>query len=651
MAIRTYLNISARIRSILLVAGSGVVVLLGLGSNAWGQTDYYFRDPGSNISPLPAPAGPDGDWNIDDNWWDGPGGLNLNFIPDFSQGAGERAIIENGGTAFVNADNGISPGRIILGSAGGTSGRLEVQSGGVLNVMQGSSTNGGITVGSTSGVGMVDVLPGGTLAATGPIAQGNNSANRITVGAASGAAATLTGDSATIRSRLQIFPNAAVSTTGTVTFTGSSNYEVEITGVGSSGKFSAGSSATLGGNLTLNFDGFSPSAGSSWTFLEATTFLGNFASVTSNNANLAFNEAIIVSQAPIGGGRVAMNASVSEVLVLQVDRNTGAVAMTHPGSTAIQLDGYFIGSNGGLLSANPAAWTSLKEGGQLGSDWIEQAQTVNNIGELKIGADANFGSAIPLGNVYNALGGAFGSDADDLQFRYRRASDGAEIPGIVQYTGTKVNNLLLQVDPTGAGDAYLRNTSATTVQIDAYEILSAGGSLSTSGWNSLDEQNATDDVWLEVLDNGPNQLAEVDTEGFVTLAPGASYNLGALFTGGVKDLRFNFLMMGQDAATTGAVIYEAFTPSSTPGDFNEDGFVDAADYTTWRDNLGAASLPNDNGLGVVGTDHYNLWKSQFGQPSVAGAVSGSEVPEPAAWTLCAAALCVLLRRRPARSAS
>ena len=33
-----------------------------------------------------------------------------------------------------------------------------------------------------------------------------------------------------------------------------------------------------------------------------------------------------------------------------------------------------------------------------------------------------------------------------------------------------------------------------------------------------------------------------------------------------------------------ASVYEQFLP--TPGDFNDDGFVDAADYTLWRDGFG-----------------------------------------------------------------
>src|SRR5690606_19134577 len=50
----------------------------------------------------------------------------------------------------------------------------------------------------------------------------------------------------------------------------------------------------------------------------------------------------------------------------------------------------------------------------------------------------------------------------------------------------------------------------------------------------------------------------------------------------------------------------------TPGDFNGDGMVNLADYTVWRDNLGAgdeSSLSN-NGDDMNGVDagDYQLWK-------------------------------------------
>jgi hypothetical protein len=72
------------------------------------------------------------------------------------------------------------------------------------------------------------------------------------------------------------------------------------------------------------------------------------------------------------------------------------------------------------------------------------------------------------------------------------------------------------------------------------------------------------------------------------------------------------------------------------GDFNGDGVVDAADYTVWRDNLGAAdesafAAGAGNGGGIDATD-YDVWRTQFGS-NVPGALSADSaaVPEPSAW--------------------
>jgi hypothetical protein len=92
-----------------------------------------------------------------------------------------------------------------------------------------------------------------------------------------------------------------------------------------------------------------------------------------------------------------------------------------------------------------------------------------------------------------------------------------------------------------------------------------------------------------------------------------------------------------------------------PGDFNEDGKVDAADYVVWRKNDSANNpLPNDNGL-TTQAARFNLWRGNFG--AMAGGGSGSAsaarqvgVPEPAAAPLIVAAAIaamVVSKRRPA----
>jgi hypothetical protein len=58
-------------------------------------------------------------------------------------------------------------------------------------------------------------------------------------------------------------------------------------------------------------------------------------------------------------------------------------------------------------------------------------------------------------------------------------------------------------------------------------------------------------------------------------------------------------------------------PAGQPGDYNEDGLVDAADYVAWR------KIPSAHGGDPGG---YNTWVQNFGEPS---AGSGGAAPEPA----------------------
>ncbi len=76
-----------------------------------------------------------------------------------------------------------------------------------------------------------------------------------------------------------------------------------------------------------------------------------------------------------------------------------------------------------------------------------------------------------------------------------------------------------------------------------------------------------------------------------------------------------------------------FPPTATPGDYNGDTVVDAADYTVWRDNLGqsaavlgAARNPAVTDPNVVQAD-YDFWKASFPNAAVGGI--GTAVPEPA----------------------
>lgn len=159
-------------------------------------------------------------------------------------------------------------------------------------------------------------------------------------------------------------------------------------------------------------------------------------------------------------------------------------------------------------------------------------------------------------------------------------------------------------DYEALGGSELRIDLQSTRSNDRVEVggeLRAGGKL-TVAWLRTDGLPAAGDRF-DVLDFTTSsgafeaiELPELD-------APNA-WDLSGLYTEGVIGV------------------------TSVPGDFNDDGLVDAADYAFWRDHLGSevGVLANDPHGVPVGELHLATWEANYGR-SVAQTVA---VPEPAA---------------------
>jgi hypothetical protein len=81
-----------------------------------------------------------------------------------------------------------------------------------------------------------------------------------------------------------------------------------------------------------------------------------------------------------------------------------------------------------------------------------------------------------------------------------------------------------------------------------------------------------------------------------------------------------------------------FTPPPT-GDYNGNGFVDAADYVLWRKTVGQPATPAGSGAdgdksGTIDAPDYTYWRARLGT-IVNGVGTVQQVPEPAyaAWLL------------------
>jgi hypothetical protein len=85
-----------------------------------------------------------------------------------------------------------------------------------------------------------------------------------------------------------------------------------------------------------------------------------------------------------------------------------------------------------------------------------------------------------------------------------------------------------------------------------------------------------------------------------------------------------------------SLVLRVLSPSQF-GDYNDDGVIDAADYTVWRDMLTATVAPysgaDGDGDGLVGSSDYHIWRTHFGQFLQGAAAAPAAVPEPASGAL------------------
>lgn len=156
------------------------------------------------------------------------------------------------------------------------------------------------------------------------------------------------------------------------------------------------------------------------------------------------------------------------------------------------------------------------------------------------------------------------------------------------------------------------------------------------------------------LDGTTNNSAQIGIAGAATLDGSLTVSLDAGYTPALGD-RFELLTAGGGIFGTfdsamlpdipgnlefgllygpTSVIMEAQLETNVvtlPGDYNNNGTVDAADYVVWRDQLGSVtSLVNDDTPGV-GHDDYDRWRANFGLTAGSGssAVAPQATPEPA----------------------
>ena len=320
-------------------------------------------------------------------------------------------------------------------------------------------------------------------------------------------------------------------------------------------------------------------------------------------------------------------------------------------STVVHLAGYAIDSQNGTIDVD--GFNGL---GDTEDDWVVTGlalptgvQELNSNGDPVASTPISNLTSFSLGMAYDpipalqAAGLGVDIEQNDLSLIYYDTILDETFNGVVEYLGEKsFNNIGIVVD-LATGTASLKNDSMFDQTITGYLIeANTPGTLNTNQatFDGVRDEPGGSGFQAPANLDGEN-LGELDPTGAgILLAAGQAYSLGTI-GGRNNDLTLSFLPAGIGQESRPGFVQ--YLNAGIQGDFNNDGRVDAADYTVWRNNMGAANESainfNGDGNGISASD-YTLWKANFGM-GVGGALisnTTANVPEPNSILLVVAGL-------------
>lgn len=284
--------------------------------------------------------------------------------------------------------------------------------------------------------------------------------------------------------------------------------------------------------------------------------------------------------------------------------NSGTVVVDAVGQRAGVLKlGATAGSNGHLL---------------VNSGWLEVADAIivgahdTGQGKLTLGGGAVTTNDVVIGYLGQVEG--VGTLQADVY------SEGAILPGNSIGTLT-IDGKLVQF---ASGVLSIDLASATS-----FDKLIVNGNLALGGTLEvmlLDGYSPAAGTSFDVLDWTGSKFGNFDVLTLPTLDSGLDWDTSQLEAQGILSVIAASALLA--------------------GDYNNDGAVDAADYTSWRDALETGGPLNNEtaSLGTVDIEDYNAWKANFGMTSLGGG-SGLAVPEPSCLLLACSSLGITLRKR------
>jgi hypothetical protein len=306
--------------------------------------------------------------------------------------------------------------------------------------------------------------------------------------------------------------------------------------------------------------------------------------------------------------------------------NSGMVAFSVDGPSTV--DGVHVGSGGPIVTIDPSGRDpAINDAGvvaystQLGAN--NSAILTSDGRRIVTQSENQMLSAFPSINNSGVVAFQGKPESTNIAGIYTGAGVPMTLPVVPEVTLVADGSGLI-TDPGARGNLAINDRGTVAFWS---ELSGTGGGIFTGPNRTSDKVIAEGDALLD----GTVNLVEFSRNG---LNDHGQIVFSAQYTKIVDGLPVNSRgIFVADPNPSPAV-------SDLPGDYNDDGVVDAADYVVWRDNLGqSVLLPNDPSSGVVTQDDYGVWRANFGSTLRSGfGAAVTTVPEPVTVLLIAMAL-------------